>query len=312
MKKTYLFPILTLFLISLSSCKTEVTSEDVKDDLKKNKRKSKIEKIKFYQKNPSITDENGISYSLKVKIEELSKVKEYQSEKIYFEDSEYITVGSYEVIQNYKLIKNGDLMDEIQLFGYSLESRRSDENGYGNWCSDTYTFAPELESVEWKKKLIAEFTGGNCGMGEVINSQVKKERISAVKASGLIGEIKIPSTEKVSSGNVNKVGNPEVKNRTKESINVEEVNKTKESLEEQKDDTKFKITVDNLRVRTTPDLGAEKIESLSLNTEVEFLNEKSKNWAVVRIKGSAVREHWYKIKTPSGNIGWIHGCCFNK
>ena len=74
----------------------------------------------------------------------------------------------------------------------------------------------------------------------------------------------------------------------------------------------FNINVDNLRVRTSPKLDAEKIENLPLNTKVEFLNEKSHNKTKVTIKGEEIDEYWYKIKTPSGNIGWINGCCFEK
>lgn len=69
-------------------------------------------------------------------------------------------------------------------------------------------------------------------------------------------------------------------------------------------------TVDNLRVRISPSLTAEKIENLEINTEVEYLGIHSNEETVVEIKGEKISAYWYKIKTPSGNIGWIHACCF--
>ena len=73
----------------------------------------------------------------------------------------------------------------------------------------------------------------------------------------------------------------------------------------------FLINVDNLRVRTTPNLDSEKIENLALGSEVEFI-EKSKNQSTVTISDNEITDYWYKVKTPSGKIGWIHGCCFDK
>ncbi|OMP29944.1 SH3 domain-containing protein [Mangrovimonas sp. DI 80] len=72
------------------------------------------------------------------------------------------------------------------------------------------------------------------------------------------------------------------------------------------------ITVDNLRARVSPSLTAEKIENLEINTEVEYLGMRSNEETEVEIKGEKISAYWYKIKTPSGNIGWIHGCCFTQ
>jgi hypothetical protein len=73
----------------------------------------------------------------------------------------------------------------------------------------------------------------------------------------------------------------------------------------------YTINVDNLRVRTSPLLNSEKIENLSTGSDVEFI-EKSTNQTTVNIRNKEITEYWYKVKTPSGNIGWIHGCCFDK
>ena len=89
---------------------------------------------------------------------------------------------------------------------------------------------------------------------------------------------------------------------------------TKEEIAKQKMQTSKKfvmINVDNLRVRVSPDLDADKIENLPLNTKVEFLDKKSTEKTTVNINEKDITDYWYKIKTPDGNVGWIHGCCFN-
>lgn len=104
----------------------------------------------------------------------------------------------------------------------------------------------------------------------------------------------------------------EFKNSTNSDTKKVDVNKNIEEKKEVKEEVyhKFIITIDNLRVRISPDLNAEKIENLPANTEVLFLNEKSNQKTTVTIQNKEINEYWYKIKTPSGNIGWIHGCCF--
>lgn len=70
------------------------------------------------------------------------------------------------------------------------------------------------------------------------------------------------------------------------------------------------ISVDDLRVRDRPSLDAETIEKLKKWESVGFYNQKSSDKISVTIKGKEINDYWYKIKTPSGKIGWIHGCCF--
>jgi hypothetical protein len=214
MKINYLLPILLLFVIS--SCKDEnkesgVKTENIANELsnqkieeekkredndKKEERKLQIEKTEFYLRNSSISDENGITYRIEVEKVEIDREEKYKSQNIFFEDKNYVFVSSYVVEYKYVLTANGDIQDEFQFFGYSLESRRDDSNGWGVFCSDTYTYIPELSSDEIKKEQIAEYTGQNCGMGSEVNDKVRKERINAVKASGIIGDVKIPTINK--------------------------------------------------------------------------------------------------------------------
>ncbi len=71
------------------------------------------------------------------------------------------------------------------------------------------------------------------------------------------------------------------------------------------------ITVNDLRLRSSPNLGGRVVDGIPINTRVEYLNEKSNNRTEVVIEGSVVNDFWYKIQTPNGKTGWIHGCCFS-
>lgn len=150
-------------------------------------RDSQIESTKYYLDNnyKEVTDTNGIAYELKVEKNEVSRKKMYESEKIYFEKGAFIVVCSYKTVYDFRLLSNGELKDVIQYEGYLINSKRSDRHDLGAWCSDDYTYFPELDN-ENKKKIISDFTGGNCGMGEEINNVVKQNRIAAVKACGIL------------------------------------------------------------------------------------------------------------------------------
>ena len=262
-------------------------------------RQAEIKKVNYYYDNPTVTDENGISYSLNVKTVETSRRKVYESEEINYVgryDNITITVRAFHIEEAFLLYSNGELKETVKIKGYLIESSRGDGDGYGKYCSDSFVFYPELDTKEIKKSRIADFTGASCGMGEVVNNKVKNERIKAVKASGILTNEEINPIEIVSK---------KVSAEVPETVITEEVSK-----EETVVNKIYNITVDNLRVRTSPDLDAEKIENLPLDTKVEFLNEKSDQKITVTIKGQEIDEYWYKVKTPSGNIGWIHGCCF--
>jgi hypothetical protein len=157
---------------------------------KNDDRNVKIELTKYYLDNDyrTITDKDGISYALKVEKNEVSRTKIYESEKInhtYDERSIFIIVSSFKVIYDFKLLSNGEVIDVIKYEGYLLDSKRSDQTSNQTFCNDTDTYFPELDS-ENKNSKIANFTGVNCGMGEEVNNKVKRERIAAVKATGII------------------------------------------------------------------------------------------------------------------------------
>ena len=97
---------------------------------------------------------------------------------------------------------------------------------------------------------------------------------------------------------------------TENNQNESEVDFIEES-EEVEEKEYLTISVDNLRVRISPDLDSDKIENLAIGSIVEFL-DKSNNQTTVTIKNNEITDYWYKVKTQSGNVGWIHGCCFDK
>lgn len=76
--------------------------------------------------------------------------------------------------------------------------------------------------------------------------------------------------------------------------------------------TQFTVTQDNLRLRDSPSLDAIKVTNLPMGTIVRYLNEKSENRVEVQINDAPVLNYWYKVQTDIGEIGWIHGCCFQQ
>ncbi len=92
------------------------------------------------------------------------------------------------------------------------------------------------------------------------------------------------------------------------------VKKSDNEIEEvqESDEPSFTIKVDNLRVRKTPELDGAEIELLPINTQVVYLEEKSNLEEEIRLNGDKIIDYWYKVKTPQGNIGWVHGCCITK
>ena len=94
---------------------------------------------------------------------------------------------------------------------------------------------------------------------------------------------------------------------------IEELsNKENKIIEEKTKSINFKVTEDNLRLRESPNLSAIKITNLTIDTVVLYLNEKSNQKVEVEINNETFNNYWYKVKTDIGEIGWIHGCCFEQ
>lgn len=65
--------------------------------------------------------------------------------------------------------------------------------------------------------------------------------------------------------------------------------------------------VNNLRVREQPDLNSKVISMLQEGEEVAFLGEKSDNTESVELRGQKITAAFFKIKTQSGEVGWVFG-----
>jgi hypothetical protein len=67
------------------------------------------------------------------------------------------------------------------------------------------------------------------------------------------------------------------------------------------------VSIEGLKVRKTPNLNAEILESLSLFDEVYYLNEVTDSQTTVNLGKETVTEPWVKIQTRKGRSGWVFG-----
>ncbi|WP_028889966.1 SH3 domain-containing protein [Tenacibaculum ovolyticum] len=70
------------------------------------------------------------------------------------------------------------------------------------------------------------------------------------------------------------------------------------------------LTVNNydLKLRDSHNLLSNTLELLAKETSLDYI-EKSNNQTSVILNGKEITDYWYKVKTPKGNIGWVHGSC---
>jgi len=69
----------------------------------------------------------------------------------------------------------------------------------------------------------------------------------------------------------------------------------------------FITTVNELQLRTTPNIKAKVIDSLANNLILIGLGETSKEVSNIRLRGISYKEPWQKVKTASGKTGWVFG-----
>ncbi len=67
------------------------------------------------------------------------------------------------------------------------------------------------------------------------------------------------------------------------------------------------VTVDGWKVRKEPGLKGDPIEQLPLYTPVTFLNQKTEWTQEISLGYEKVTDHWVKVRTPSGKVGWVFG-----
>lgn len=81
--------------------------------------------------------------------------------------------------------------------------------------------------------------------------------------------------------------------------------------EKNEDKTFVKVTIAHSRIRTTPDLEAAVLERAKENAILEFLNDSTTFTSTVRHEGKDMESRWYKVKSASGNEGWIAEICIS-
>ena len=73
------------------------------------------------------------------------------------------------------------------------------------------------------------------------------------------------------------------------------------------DSVVYYSTVDNLRIRTTPDLKGEIVGKLSKYELSEYLWETTETATQLVVDGKNVSSPWHKIRTLDGTVGWVWG-----
>ena len=74
-------------------------------------------------------------------------------------------------------------------------------------------------------------------------------------------------------------------------------------------DTFFGVMVEDLRMRTTPNLdNSEVLTKLRIETELQYLHNRSDFTSTINIGGKARTEPWYEVTTLDGQFkGWVYG-----
>jgi hypothetical protein len=66
-------------------------------------------------------------------------------------------------------------------------------------------------------------------------------------------------------------------------------------------------TIEGLKVRKEPGLKSETLATLDLYEPVTFLNQKTEWTQEISLGYEKVTDHWVKVRTKSGEVGWVFG-----
>jgi hypothetical protein len=68
------------------------------------------------------------------------------------------------------------------------------------------------------------------------------------------------------------------------------------------------VVIDDLNLRTEPDLKSDVIDRLPLFTAVEYLQERTDFTTELKLSETIlVNEPWLKVRSPKGREGWVYG-----
>ena len=209
MKKILFFAISTIILSCNNKKNTDETDKEIPSSIISNNTNEEIERTKFYAENnnSTVSEENGISHNVEIKIKELKKEKMFESEKLKDSDGDLLWVCSYKVRYEFQLIDNGEIERTIQYNGYLLDmlefNASQNKQRFDGYCTSSSAYIPELEGIKNivatnldednyihisgnKNEIISRYTDNHCGRGEPINSQMVRFAIKAVKLSGIL------------------------------------------------------------------------------------------------------------------------------
>ncbi|MFT4758984.1 MAG: hypothetical protein ACI9XO_004797 [Paraglaciecola sp.] len=71
------------------------------------------------------------------------------------------------------------------------------------------------------------------------------------------------------------------------------------------------ITINNLKMRRSPELKADVIAELSLFSKVFFMNEVTDSLYEINLGYEVAKEPWVKVRTKKGKEGWVYGAGVN-
>ncbi len=84
---------------------------------------------------------------------------------------------------------------------------------------------------------------------------------------------------------------------------------TSRSLQQEEIVQYMQVSINNLRIRSTPDLEGAVLERLRDKTVLEYMEDSTEFTTELKLNGVMYNKPWYKVKSEAGNIGWIYGGC---
>ncbi|MCH2045778.1 MAG: SH3 domain-containing protein [Saprospiraceae bacterium] len=70
--------------------------------------------------------------------------------------------------------------------------------------------------------------------------------------------------------------------------------------------------VHDLKVRSSPSTSGDILEKLKEGEGISYLDDKSSKSLTVKLRGKSYTDYWWKIKTQSGQIGWVFGAALQE